>query len=133
MKDWPLSVQQAIYTLKRKEPTATWSSRRANQPKDKSEHEIREAYFGYHMMEKARSIKAYIGKYMTPSFILEEQLDSGKQMGDMYFSMLKLILWAAECHAKVNKAAARLPNATGTTFTRNDDDIVTMLSISMFR
>jgi hypothetical protein len=133
LKDWPLSVQQAIYTLKRKEPTVTWSSRRANQLKHKSEQEIRDAYFGYHMMEKARSIKGYIGKYMTPSFIPEEQLDSGKQMGDMYFSMLKLILWAAECHSKVNKAAARLPNATGTTFTRNDDDIVTLLFISMFR
>jgi len=85
LKDWPLSVQQAIYTLKRKEPTVTWSSRRANQLKGKSEQEIRDAYFGYHMMEKARSIKGYIGKYMTPSFIPEEQLDSGKQMGDMYF------------------------------------------------
>ena len=81
LKDWPLNVHQAIYAMKRKEPTATWSSRRSSQLKDKSEHEIREVYFGYQMMVKAKEIRGYHGKYMTPSFIPEEQLDSGKQMG----------------------------------------------------
>lgn len=121
MKDWPLNVQQAIYALKRREPTATWSSRRSSQLKDKSEHDIRQAYFGCQMMAKAKEIRAYHGKYMTSSFIPEEQLDSGKQMGDMYYAMLKSILWAAECHEKATKAAARLPNVQGNIVITNDD------------
>ena len=112
--------------MKRKEPTATWSSRRSSQLKDKSEHEIREAYFGYQMMVKAKEIRGYHGKYMTPSFIPEEQLDSGKQMGDMYFAMLKSILWAAECHEKATKAVARLPNVQGIIFIINDDLMITI-------
>jgi hypothetical protein len=132
LKDWPLAVQQAIYTMKQKEPTATWISRRNTSLKGRTEHEIREAYFGCQMIAKAKIIKGYHSKYMTPNFIPEDQLDSGKQMGDMYFSLLKSILWAADCHEKATKAVDKLKNVTGRSFSIYFD-IVIMLFIYMCR
>jgi len=116
LKDWPLGVHQAIYALRKKEPTATWTARHKSMLDTKTAHEIRETYFGSQMLLKAREIRGYHNKYMTPSFIPEEQLDSGKQMGDMYFSLLKYILWAAECHVKATKAVNRLTNVSGTIY-----------------
>ena len=134
MKDWPVPVHQDIYKMRRKEPTATWTSRRAGQLNGKTEHEIREIYFGSQMIVKAKEIKAYHSKYMTPSFIPEHELDSGMQMGDMYFALLKSILWAVECHIKATKAVARLANVTGTSYiVFVGNDCVIMLSISIFR
>lgn len=100
--------------MRTKVPTTTWSSRHAGQLLEKSSHEIKEAYFGYQMIQRALATRSYIFKYMNPSFIPEESLDSGKQMGDMYYAMLWKILWAAECMIKSTKSVGRLTNVQGT-------------------
>jgi len=56
-----------INVMRNKSPTATWSKRNQAQLVEKTPYEIKEAYFGYTMVELAKSTKAYI--FMNPSWI----------------------------------------------------------------
>jgi len=63
------------------------------------------------MIQLAKSTKAYIFKYMNASWIPEEELLSGRTMGDYYFNLLEKILWPADCLSKATVVAAKLPFA----------------------
>lgn len=78
---------------------------------EKTPHESKEAYFGYSMVQLAKSTKAYMFKHMNPSWIPEEELQSGKNMGDYYYNLLEKILWPADCLSKATLGAIRTPIA----------------------
>lgn len=82
------------------------------------------------MILRALATRGYIFKYMNPSFISEESLDSGKQMGDMYYAMLWKILWAAECLTKSTKQVSRLTNVEGAIISSLSLSSLTSLSLS---
>ena len=81
------------------------------------------------MINLAKETKAYIFKYMTPSYVPEEDLESGMQMSDMYLAMRKKILWPAECHEKATKAITRMPNVHGKTYNHCNTLLNIMISI----
>ena len=112
-RDWPAGFNQALCVMRGKIPTTTWAKRHNGQLSALSGHQIKEAYFGHQMISLAKETRAYIFKYMNPSYISEEELDSGKQMGDMYHAMLKKILWTADCMLKTTKAVGRMSNVAG--------------------
>ena len=97
--------------MRNKLPTATWSKRNQAQLVEKTPYEIKEAYFGYSTVQLAKSTKAFIFKFMNPSWIPEEDLMSGKSMGDYYFNLLEKILWPAECLTKATLGAIKVPIA----------------------
>jgi len=63
------------------------------------------------MVQLAKTTKAYMFKYMNPSWIPEEELMSGKSMGDYYYNLLEKILWPADCLQKATQGAIRSPPA----------------------
>ncbi len=65
------------------------------------------------MQLRANNVKSQIGKLMTPSFIAEDDLDSGMQMNYMYLAMLKLILYPADLMAKITVSVKRMHNVLG--------------------
>jgi len=48
---------------------------------------------------------------MNPSWIPEEELMSGKSMGDYYYNLLEKILWPANCLQQATHGAIRSPLA----------------------
>jgi len=63
------------------------------------------------MVQLAKSTKAYIFKFTNPSWIQEEQLMSGKSIGDYYYNLLENILWPADCFTKATLGAIKVSMA----------------------
>ena len=99
--------------MRNKSPTTTWIHRHKGGLTGRTERELKEAYFGHQIEVRAQKIKTQVSGLMTPSFIAEDDLDSGMQMNDMYLAMLKLILFPADLMAKITLSVKRMPNVQG--------------------
>jgi len=99
--------------MRLKSPTTSWSTRRQSQLENKNIHEMKEAYFGFQMLELARKNRSYILDLMNPSFISGADLKSGQEEGDMYEAMRKLVLFPADVLAKTTLTVKRMANVVG--------------------
>jgi len=68
--------------------------------------------FGNTMVSIAKTCRTYIFKHMLPSYIQEDDLDSGMQMQDMWYAMRKLVLYGVDHTEKITASVNRNTSLT---------------------
>jgi len=112
-KDWPIEVKTRIDSMKKKGMTETYDKRNKTALNGKDSHMKNQIAFGNTMVSIAKSCRTYIFKYMLPSYIHEDDLDSGMQMQDMWYAMRKLVLYGVDITEKITASVNRNTSITG--------------------
>ena len=99
--------------MRQKLPTETFLSRNKTALTGKTPREKSEASFGSTMLALARHSRTYICKYMLPSHIDDEDLDSGMGPQDKYKAMREKILSVADNLEKITASVNRNQTITG--------------------
>jgi len=112
-KDWPIEVKTRIGAMIGKGMTETYDKRNKTALNGKDRQMKNKIAFGNTMVCIAKTCRTYIFKHMTPSYIQEDDLDSGMQMQDMWYAMRKLVLYGVDHTEKITASVNRNTSITG--------------------